>query len=368
MVERKDRGGARIQVILKQIDKKAAGQLCPVEMARISIALAVFNGANHLDEQLESYLTQTRQPDELVAVDDGSSDDTLQILRTFGSRCSFPVHVVSNSQNIGVRRSFDRAISECTGDIIFLSDHDDFWLPQKIETLGDLLENSDSAGLVFSDARMVDHELRDMGSTLFDRIFSEPLRSKFQAGRFMEVLLSRNVAGGATTAFRSKYVPIISPIPTNCSFLHDGWIATVIAMVSNIAYVDECLIKYRQHPKQRSRELWEEDQSRPRPGRIEACAEALSLCAERKKELEFFFQKCAEVKASTLTDETAWRKAYKSICDARSFTDDAIEHFHTRKSLGGLGRILPIAREVAIGRYHRFSNGFASAMRDLFDI
>ena len=91
---------------------------------RVSVALATCNGARFLRAQLTSITAQSRPPDEIVACDDDSEDETLQVLRSFAEACAVPVRIESNEQRLGITRNFERAISLCTGDVIFLADQD----------------------------------------------------------------------------------------------------------------------------------------------------------------------------------------------------------------------------------------------------
>ena len=337
-------------------------------MKKVSIALAVYNGRNYLAAQLESYLQQTRLPDELIAVDDGSTDETRQILTDFAQRVGFPVRIISNETNLGVIKSFEKAISACTGDIILLSDHDDVWLPSKVEKIAAHLEGSDNVGLVFSDARIVDEDLVDLGVTLFDRIFPFDDRHPLVDGAIIDVMLSRNVAGGATLGFKREFVPMILPIPTGYSFIHDGWIATVIAMIGKVTYIDEPLILYRQHRSQKSKEIWGSGRGRHRLGRLETYESALQFYSDRHEEILFLLDKCGQLGGLAGVDPVIWNCSYNALVAELAFSTDAIKHFKLRKSLAGFGRVLPIAQETARGRYHRFSNGFPSVVRDLFRI
>jgi glycosyltransferase involved in cell wall biosynthesis len=104
-------------------------------MPTISVALAAYNGARYLQEQLDSLAAQRRLPDELVVVDDASSDGTVGILERFRATAPFEVKVHRNTANLGYSANFEVAISRCTGDIIFMSDQDDVWFPEKIEAV-----------------------------------------------------------------------------------------------------------------------------------------------------------------------------------------------------------------------------------------
>src|SRR5215207_2518174 len=101
-------------------------------MVRISIALCTYNGEQYLQQQLDSFVAQSRPPDELVVCDDRSTDRTVPIVEDFAKRAPFRVELVINETNLGSTRNFEKAIGLCTGDIIFLADQDDVWLPEKL--------------------------------------------------------------------------------------------------------------------------------------------------------------------------------------------------------------------------------------------
>src|ERR1700704_2935070 len=112
---------------------------------RIWVALCMYNGADFLSEQLESIAAQTRLPDELVVCDDGSSDDSTDIVRNFAKNASFPVRLEVNEKNLGSTKNFEKAIGLCNGDIISLADQDDVWKLHKLAVLEAALKNHPQA-------------------------------------------------------------------------------------------------------------------------------------------------------------------------------------------------------------------------------
>ncbi|HUA36732.1 MAG TPA: glycosyltransferase, partial [Candidatus Binataceae bacterium] len=129
---------------------------------RISIAMAVCNGERFVREQLESFSRQTRLPDELIVSDDASTDDSIEIVRSFAATAPFTVRVLANQKNLGCSKNFERAIQACTGDLIFLSDWDDVWLPNKIAVMERAFRQWPSAGVVISCRQYVDENLAPM--------------------------------------------------------------------------------------------------------------------------------------------------------------------------------------------------------------
>ena len=99
---------------------------------KVSIVMATYNGAEYLGEQLESFVNQKRSPEELVVCDDSSTDKTYKILEEFKRSAPFDVVLVKNEHRLGFTKNFEKALANCSGDIIFFSDQDDKWFPSKV--------------------------------------------------------------------------------------------------------------------------------------------------------------------------------------------------------------------------------------------
>lgn len=211
--------------------------------------MCTFNGAAWVAQQLQSFVAQQRQPDELVVCDDQSTDSTPELLRAFAANAPFPVRILHNTVRLGVAGNFSQAIGLCTGDLIALADQDDLWGPRKLSVLEQCLTSEPHVGIVFSDANLVDETLRPLGTRLWDTLYLDPLqRQRLTNGQAIRVLARTNVVTGATTLFRACYKDLILPIPS--CWVHDGWIALLISAVSTCAMVDEPLVDYRQHSRQ----------------------------------------------------------------------------------------------------------------------
>jgi len=100
---------------------------------KISIAIATYNGARFLREQLDSLYTQTLLPDEVVVCDDASTDGTVDILEEYHKQYGLKYYV--NETGLGCNQNFIKAFSLCQGDFVCICDQDDIWLPNKIETV-----------------------------------------------------------------------------------------------------------------------------------------------------------------------------------------------------------------------------------------
>jgi len=201
---------------------------------RISIALATYNGAKYLPEQLDSFLVQSRLPDELVVCDDNSGDNTIALLKNFSKTSPFEVRIIRNTTNLGYTQNFAKAISLCSGDVIFLSDQDDVWFNNKIERVTTLFETTPNCWVVVHDARVVDEHLSWSGVTKLQQI-------RLGYG-------SRgSLVTGALTALRRDYIPIVLPIPPGIVG-HDHWIHGLCSIFEGRRIVcEECLQVIRRH-------------------------------------------------------------------------------------------------------------------------
>lgn len=210
----------------------------------VSVALCTFNSSRYLREQLRSIADQSRLPDELVVADDGSTDETLDIIEEFASVVGFPVRVLEPGGHLGVARNFERAILATTGQIIVLSDHDDAWLPDRIEVSVAAL----SAGVlaVHGDADIIDDAGTQTGDQLMDLLMPTPdERRAMGSGALFPALLKRNLATGATMALRRELFDACRPFPA--AWVHDEWLAISAAVADGLRFVDRPLIRYRLH-------------------------------------------------------------------------------------------------------------------------
>lgn len=231
-----------------------SGLYPPGSRETISVALCTFNGAEYLEDQLESINAQTLPPDELIISDDGSTDGTIEIAQNFQKRARFPVTIIKNPVNLGVVKNFEQAIQSCAGEYIFLCDQDDVWDKKKVEKQTGVLKNNPQLGYVFSDAVLVDGDGASVGH-LWKRLkISHALIGRFNSDSLFqaEILLRRNIVTGATMAFRRKCLPCLLPFPANSKFyIHDGWCALNMSLHGFMGFaMNDCLISYRQHSGQ----------------------------------------------------------------------------------------------------------------------
>src|SRR5690606_28186050 len=135
-------------------------------MAHLCVVMCTYQGERYLPEQLASVLAQRVLPDSMVIVDDASTDGTVGIAREFAEQAPFPVDVNVNARNLGFARNFERAISLADGEVLVLSDQDDVWMENRLQRIGRVFDEASEVAFVFSDAELVDGELRPLRERL----------------------------------------------------------------------------------------------------------------------------------------------------------------------------------------------------------
>src|SRR5208282_3322611 len=141
-----------------------------ISPSSVSVAMCTYNGSRFLTEQLRSIASQSHPPREMVVCDDGSTDDTVSLLRKFAEQRLFPIRIFCNEERLGPAKNFEKAISLCSGDIIVFSDQDDMWKSEKVAKLVDALDRNPDAVYAFSDAEMIEEDGAPLGHTMWEAV------------------------------------------------------------------------------------------------------------------------------------------------------------------------------------------------------
>lgn len=209
----------------------------------ISIAMATYNGAKYIGEQIDSILYQTVRDFELIICDDRSTDDTWKTLMDYQNRDK-RIHIYKNEKNLGFRKNFEKAISLCKGDYIALSDQDDIWTTNHLEILLSII---DDKMLACGNTELIDAQGNKIGMTLkemeaFDRIPKNDLE------RAYSVFFFRNPLQGASLLMRKEIVSLALPIAEGVLY-HDTWFSMVSCFYGGGVYTDQIIGYYRMHGK-----------------------------------------------------------------------------------------------------------------------
>ena len=202
----------------------------------ISVCMATKNSQNYIRHQLDSILIQLEQGDEVVISDSESQDETIPIIQSI-SDPRIKIHV--NVSSTGFVDNFMNALSHAKGEYLFLADHDDIWMPNKIIETMKYLKDFD---VVVSDCIVVDENLNIVHPSYFELVSSKP--------GFLKNI-SRNSYLGCCMAFNRKTFNLAIPFPSRI-VAHDIWIGLLMDICGDVIFVPEKLIMYRRHSKNAS--------------------------------------------------------------------------------------------------------------------
>lgn len=311
--------------------------------------MCTYNGEKFLPEQLDSFIAQTRPPDELVVCDDCSTDRTKEILEKFQEAAPFPVSIINNEPRLGFRKNFEQALSLCHGDLISFSDQDDIWLPAKLEEIARVFQQYPAAGYVFHDALIVDENGNSRGFSLWDYYgFSFQDTRHFPPAQFTPYCFSRVILG-ATITLNSKLRGYLLPLPDYTA--HDTWVSFAGSLVMPVVALPKRLNRYRQHAHQ----LF---------GASVGYKDRYNLA--KKVGNAGFTEQARRWQATLQRLSTDSRLQINH--DITKNIIDKIEHLEIRGSINGsiFKRLPVIFKEIMRNRYHRHSRGWRSVVRDLW--
>jgi len=196
-----------------------------------SVCVATYNGERFVEEQLRSILEQIAPEDEIIVSDDDSTDDTLKIIDSIGDKRIR----VRHSQAHYFKDNFIEAMREAKGEIIFLADQDDVWLPGKYKRC---VEELKAVDLVCTNSMMTDSELKVLEPNFFSIYHSGP-------GVFKNAM--NNTYYGSCMAFRRSLLGKVLPMPPTREIGHDIWLGLVAEMTGKVRFIDTPYLLYRRH-------------------------------------------------------------------------------------------------------------------------
>ncbi len=310
-----------------------------------SIVLCTCEGERFLPTQLESLRAQTVQAEEVIVQDDASTDGTMAILSR-EPEGGLPLSICRNSARLGFAQNFAAAIARAKGSVIFLCDQDDFWEPQKVETLLRQFAANPQLALAFSEANYMDEQgLALPGNVLAGNGLTAGEAVAWEKGGAFAFLVRRNPVPGMLMAFRASLREELLLIPQGWE--HDYWILLMLAgLEKTIAIEPSSLARYRQHQGQ---------------------------AIGGQKGLAARWQRASRQTLANLILESGKWEALR----------DRLDHWHAsernlaliagkcghaarrgRYSGSRILRAMEIAAELAKGNYHKFEAGFSSAAKD----
>lgn len=325
----------------------------------VSVVLCTYNGSAFVREQLESILAQTLPPLEVVVSDDGSTDDTLDVVRSVAAATSTPIRVSRNETTLGFSENFLQACQRARGRWIAFSDQDDRWAPEKLQRSLDALRAHDAV-LAAHPVRLVDESgvplpagrrRRRRGTRVVPPAHADPWGNHFG----FTMLLERSLLERIPSSERGP-----DDFTPGAPLSHDRWVHFLASTFGRTVLLDEPLADYRQHRSQAYGRL---------PGA--GIRTRVRRKVETGRDQALYLADVAAHRAALLEDwapagdDGAWRAG------ARRWR--AIEsHTRRRAELQGTGpvaqRVRRLARNVRDGVYRPTSRGGVGGERLVEDV
>ena len=199
----------------------------------ITVCIATFNGEKYIREQLNSILFQLSLQDEVIVSDDGSTDNTISIIKSFNDK---RIKIIDGVYRHSPTLNFENALKEAKGDYIFLADQDDVWKDDKVKICLKWLQHYDC---VISNAEVTDENLKILLPSLYQLM-------NIKSGRVYNILW-KNGYTGCCMAFTKRVKDAALPFPKDIP-MYDIWIGNVAAFTYTVKFIDDKLIYFRRHP------------------------------------------------------------------------------------------------------------------------
>ncbi len=202
----------------------------------VSVVLCTYNGALFIQEQVQSILNQTYRNIELIIVDDRSTDATMELVLEM-TQNDERIRFSQNEQNLGYNLNFNYACSISKGDLIAIADHDDIWVPEKIEILVNVIQRKKDTLLVHGiSARFSENKKPSIKSI---RLVN------FHEGNDPRMLFLFNPISGHNMLFKKELLNAALPFPKEVYY--DWWLAVKACCIGNIVHVNQILVWHRVH-------------------------------------------------------------------------------------------------------------------------
>lgn len=248
-----------------------------VPVFRVSIVMCTYNGERYLARQLDSILQQTYPLHEILIQDDGSTDNTCDIVRRYQQDHPF-IRLIRNERNLGFNRNFLSAISQASGNYVALSDQDDIWAPDKIASLLEVLQSSGKAAC-FSRSRAFSDETGEVD-------FFDPRTPNYS----IERLILANIVPGHTLLMKKSFTERLSlaAFEQIDGWYYDEYIAVTAAACDQLDFCDKYLVSYRRHAAQITADM---EKAKPAAHPLRYVAKSIRLYFRKKKAITEGFRK-----------------------------------------------------------------------------
>ncbi|MEG0528951.1 MAG: glycosyltransferase family 2 protein [Bacilli bacterium] len=211
-------------------------------MSRVDVLVATYNGEKYIAQQLESIIMQSHKDIRIIISDDCSTDNTRNILKHYKSIDS-RIQLILNEKNKGLVANFEQLLGLVTSPYFAFSDQDDIWMLDKLEKQMQIISKGEF-NMVISDVLVVDENLKGNEVLLFN---NSNFRSKLMKYNDIRLEYISNCAIGCTILAKKEIIEKNLPLPKNTFVIHDYYLAIIAGLTGKIYFIEEPLVKYRQH-------------------------------------------------------------------------------------------------------------------------
>lgn len=217
-------------------------------MRTVAILLATYNGEKYIKEQLKSLMHQTCQDWHLYVHDDGSQDNTVNIVRSFATANHGKMTILDYPPTGGPCQNFLSMVEKVEAPYYMFCDQDDLWLPEKIQLSMAALDEAertcpDKAIVVHTDLRIVDEQLSPISDSMWEHagIFPQYIKTFADSGGHTAI------ATGCTMLFNDKAKQCCN-VSSAKAIMHDSWVCLcVLSKGGMVKGINEKTVLYRQH-------------------------------------------------------------------------------------------------------------------------
>ena len=210
---------------------------------KIEILMATYNGEKYIGEQINSIINQTYTNWNLLIRDDGSKDKTLNIIKKYEKMDNRIILIRDNKDNLGFVKNFEELLKKSRTEFVMFSDQDDYWLENKIEKYVEVIEKLDKKKLekpllIHSNSYICDKNLKILEEKFIDSNIAGEKKSKS--------IFFYYIVQGATVLINRNLIKKVIPFSNNVK-LHDRYFHLISEFLGNRIFINESLMKYRQH-------------------------------------------------------------------------------------------------------------------------
>lgn len=338
-----------------------------VPTASFGVIIPAYQSSRYIAEALESIFVQTLLPHEILISDDGSSDGTADIVSSLALYAPVPVRFIVNERPAGITENYLNALrflSPC--DYVAVADHDDVWLPERLQLIYQAFQTNQSASLVSCDSFYADSDMALTGTTVRGgwKQSRKICKNHEKTGSFSSFLKGRLPCLAHTLVFSYALKQVLLSKPVSISdWYFEEWVTCMAACYGDILLVPEALTVYRRHPQQVTGGLIQRDSTLQKLSFGD-----LSTTSSEARLLKLSFCR-----------ETLWSMATSHIQDCsrpnnREAKINDIEQciaFHRarieiqRQSSSCASKVFILFALLISRGYHRYASGFRSAAKDM---